>query len=423
MKTKIHGKYYDLTDFKHPGGDEAIELTNGIDSTVMFESYHPFVPKDKLADILKKYECQEKDMRSNEIIPDGIQYEYNSPFAMELKNTIASYFLGIAKEKGTKLLEATKADSLWSWLMPTQLLATVYAGYYFYNGYYSSLIPFSILLYLNSRIGHDAGHFAASHKPIINSILKYTCPSSLAISPFVWKVQHNIGHHLNTNILEKDPDLHHYDDIKFRLTQYSKYNAIQKYQHIMMSIIFLILSGILPNITAIKYIFTNKYNYVLFKAPLYKKIVVLFDVLIYISLFFITPYMLFPFNKAIVFILVPPVIIAGLFYINSQITHIHEDNMEHSNDWYKHQVLTASNHSLGKTFGFYFSGGLNYQIEHHLFPGVNHCHFPYIYKEVMAICEKHGVKYKAYNGYTDAFIDYYNWIKRLGNEPELYRTA
>ena len=51
MKTKIHGKYYDLTNFKHPGGDEAIELTNGIDCTVMFESHHPFVPKDKLADI------------------------------------------------------------------------------------------------------------------------------------------------------------------------------------------------------------------------------------------------------------------------------------------------------------------------------------------------------------------------------------
>ena len=97
--------------------------------------------------------------------------------------------------------------------------------------------------------------------------------------------------------------------------------------------------------------------------------------------------------------------------------------MEHSNDWYKHQVLTSSNHSLGKTFGFYFSGGLNYQIEHHLFPGVNHCHHPYIYKEVRAICEKHGVRYKAYRGYTDAFIDYYNWLKRLGNEPELYRAA
>ena len=190
-----------------------------------------------------------------------------------------------------------------------------------------------------------------------------------------------------------------------------------------MSVIFLILSGILPNITAIKYIFTNKYNYVLFKAPLYKKLVVLLDVLIYISLFFITPYMLFPLNKAILFILVPSIGTAGLFYINSQITHIHEDNMEHSNDWYKHQVLTSSNHSLGKTFGFYFSGGLNYQIEHHLFPGVNHCHHPYIYKKIMEICEKHGVRYKAYCGYTDAFTDYYNWLKRLGNDPTLYRAT
>ena len=93
--------------------------------------------------------------------------------------------------------------------------------------------------------------------------------------------------------------------------------------------------------------------------------------------------------------------------------------MVKSNDWYKHQVITASNHSINNILSFYLSGALNYQIEHHLFPGVNHCHFPYIYKKIQLICEKHDVKYKAYNGFIDSFYDYLNWIKLLGNDEKL----
>ena len=40
------------------------------------------------------------------------------------------------------------------------------------------------------------------------------------------------------------------------------------------------------------------------------------------------------------------------------------------------QVVTAQDFGHGSWFCYYFSGGLNYQIEHHLFPTVNHCHLP-----------------------------------------------
>jgi delta11-fatty-acid desaturase len=103
----------------------------------------------------------------------------------------------------------------------------------------------------------------------------------------------------------------------------------------------------------------------------------------------------------------------SLFAFNSQITHLHHDSFQNEKDWYKHQVLTSSNHSIGSTFGYIFSGGLNYQIEHHLFPGVNHCHLPYIQPIVEKICVKHGVSYKKFNGYYDAFCSYYKHIVSL----------
>ena len=66
-------------------------------------------------------------------------------------------------------------------------------------------------------------------------------------------------------------------------------------------------------------------------------------------------------------------------------------------DYYKHQVLTS--HSFTGTnaftawFTFLFTGGLNLQIEHHLFPTVNHCHLPYIQQIVKDVCKKHDVFY------------------------------
>ena len=43
--TKIHNKYYDLTNFNHPGGEDAIKLAYKRDATVLFESHHPFFRK------------------------------------------------------------------------------------------------------------------------------------------------------------------------------------------------------------------------------------------------------------------------------------------------------------------------------------------------------------------------------------------
>ena len=102
--------------------------------------------------------------------------------------------------------------------------------------------------------------------------------------------------------------------------------------------------------------------------------------------------------------------------VNSQITHIHTNCIKTDNDWYKHQIITASNYGVGKWFNLIFSGGLNYQIEHHLFPSVNHCHLPYIQPIIKKICKKYNVEYKEFDGYKDAFKSYYDHIILMSRE-------
>ena len=108
--------------------------------------------------------------------------------------------------------------------------------------------------------------------------------------------------------------------------------------------------------------------------------------------------------------IIPRTLYSLLFMINTQITHIHRSCMINNKDWYVHQINTSTNHGCDKMFNFIFSGGLNFQIEHHLFPSINHCHHPYIRPIVKKICKKYNVKYIEFNGYYDAFLSYYNYL-------------
>merc|ERR1712000_214532 len=75
------------------------------------------------------------------------------------------------------------------------------------------------------------------------------------------------------------------------------------------------------------------------------------------------------------FMLVPVGIVSLCFMLSSQVNHLTPDNIDkYDSDFYKHQVLTGHTFGVKSYLTFLFTGGLNFQIEHHLFPCVNHCH-------------------------------------------------
>jgi delta11-fatty-acid desaturase len=97
--------------------------------------------------------------------------------------------------------------------------------------------------------------------------------------------------------------------------------------------------------------------------------------------------------------------------------HLTDDNVDvFSSDYYKHQVLTAQSFmepGIAGWITFLFTGGLNLQIEHHLFPCLNHCHLPYIRPIVKAVCKKHGVPYTESSGLVEALGKYFSHLETL----------
>jgi linoleoyl-CoA desaturase len=112
-----------------------------------------------------------------------------------------------------------------------------------------------------------------------------------------------------------------------------------------------------------------------------------------------------------------------------QLAHVVEDNAfpePHpvtgaiENEWAIHEVETTANFARKNKLAAWYFGGLNFQIEHHLFPRVCHIHYPAISTIVENTCREFGVKYMSYPTIRAAVASHFRFLKKLGQkEPAL----
>ena len=119
LLTRIHDKWHDLSKFDHPGGPVALGLAKGRDATALFESHHYFIERQKLLQILAKYEVPPEVSTTLSILDDRDENDNQSPydwsgidkggFACEIRGLLVDYFSSLAKHRGTSVVEETKA--------------------------------------------------------------------------------------------------------------------------------------------------------------------------------------------------------------------------------------------------------------------------------------------------------------------------
>jgi delta11-fatty-acid desaturase len=262
---------------------------------------------------------------------------------------------------------------------------------------------------------HDGSHFAVSRDWHINWGIQYLY--RVLASPYDWLHQHIIGHHPYTNIHNKDPDLNHSGEIRY--TEHTKWNT----KYIKQEKLYFILTVFLLIVVNIKnsvlLIITQKYNTILYKIPndLKYSILHLCDILLYMYVFFILPFQIWSPFYAIKHAIIPFLIFSGIFNVTASVNHTHSESIKGQNkNWYIHQVTTSNN--FGSHWPHYYTSiGLNYQIEHHLFPTVNHCHLRDIQPIVKKLCAKHGIPYHHTGGYKEAIMGVYEHLREMGREP------
>ena len=205
--TKINNKYYDLTNFTHPGGKIPMLLINNKDGTTLFESYHPVSDRNMLNKILLKYEVNNVNINSKS--PYDFNKFSNNILVIELREEVYKYFKNIADNNNCSLISATKMSNNKIYeniLIFVLLLINIY---YLYNKYIFALFTTSFIHFLFIiNNWHDAGHFAMITNKKIELLIM---PILSALHPtFSWYTGHTRDHHSYTNIVGLDPDINEY---------------------------------------------------------------------------------------------------------------------------------------------------------------------------------------------------------------------
>ncbi|HEX5002603.1 MAG TPA: acyl-CoA desaturase [Bacteroidia bacterium] len=274
---------------------------------------------------------------------------------------------------------------------------------------------------------HDANHGAYSANPAINNIMGWAL-NMVGGSIFNWKLQHNVLHHTYTNIEGMDEDIAAKAGLRF--TEHSNLHARHKYQWLYAFPIYSITT--LYWVVAKDFLQFRRYirNGVI---PAHKKgkglilIRILLAKLVYVFAFLVLPGLISnaPFILTLSGFLLMHLTAGLILTVTFQLAHSVEDTSHPipdangiiENDWAIHQMNTTVNFCRKNKLISWYVGGLNFQVEHHLFPKISHIHYPRIAPIVKATAEEFGVPYLEQPNLTKAIRSHIRYLKTLGRLP------
>ncbi|MGB3586160.1 MAG: acyl-CoA desaturase [Tunicatimonas sp.] len=291
------------------------------------------------------------------------------------------------------------------------------------------LLPLAILMGvamagIGMSVMHDALHGSYSSSSKVNRWVGYIT-YFIGASPFVWKIQHNIFHHTYTNIYGLDEDIK--TKIVIRLSHHASLKWIHRYQHVYafflygLNTLFFILSDL------IKLLNYHRTGMILHqKSTLRAELIkLLFTKLSYLFFIVALPILISPLLwwQVLIGILAMHLVAGYIVTLVFQMAHVVEGvdqpilNAEGDieNAWAVHQLLTTANFARDNRFLNWYIGGLNYQIEHHLFPTICHVHYRRIAPIVEQTAQEFHLRYQVMPTFTQGIHSHIQMLKSLGH--------
>ncbi|MBD1397035.1 acyl-CoA desaturase [Pontibacter sp. JH31] len=294
-------------------------------------------------------------------------------------------------------------------------------------------LVFSLVLWFVMGIGvagvamsvmHDANHGAFSKSKTLNYLMAHSV-NLLGASAFNWKLQHNILHHTYTNVVEMDEDI---DDMVFmRFSPHTNVRFFHKVQWVyafffygLLTLYWVILKDFLQFFRFIRSgvnANSKAQNTSAFLKIVAFKVLYFFSILVAPTLIFGIPFL----EVLLGFVLmhfVAGIILSTVF----QLAHTVEGTSHPlpsetgviENDWAIHQLNTTANFSRKSKLLSWYVGGLNFQIEHHLFPRISHVHYPAIAEIVKETAAEFNLTYLESKTFVEAVRSHLSTLHRFG---------
>ena len=278
------------------------------------------------------------------------------------------------------------------------------------------------LAVIGFNVMHEGGHQSFSRHSWVNKTSAYFLNVLGGIS-YYWKIKHNVNHHTYTNIEGMDSDI----DVKpfMRLHEDQPLRAYHKFQHFY----WVILYGV-SYLAWIFYEDFEKYfsgkispNAEAKKLAHREHFIFWFTKIMYIAAYVVVPIIMVGWLPWLIGFLIITFTCGLVISIIFQLAHVVEGTQFHDahqdqkgkQEWALHQIGTTANFATSSKWLYWLLGGLNFQIEHHLFPRVSHIHYPQISRFVKEACRESNVTYLEYTSIFKAIGSHLLHLRRLGS--------
>jgi linoleoyl-CoA desaturase len=345
-----------------------------------------------------------------------------SNFLFTLKQRVDNYFSGkqISRHANPFMILKTVVFLSFTILLYGLLISSVLPLYL--------MLPAAMLIgismaFIGFNICHDALHGSYSSNKKVNRLLGFIF-NIIGANTYVWNITHNIVHHSYTNIVDHDEDIEIAPGL-IRINDTEPIKKMHRYQHIYAFFLYCL--------TTLSWFFRKDYlkffknnigsshvnkhprreyiNLFLYKAIYYGLFIVLPLLLMDISWWqFIIGFLAMNFAEGLVL---------GLVF---QVAHVVEntdmpqaaESGRMENSWAEHQLHTTANFAPRSRLASFFCGGLNLQIEHHLFPKVCHVHYRHLSAIVQATALEFNLPYHVNKTFAVAIRSHYQFLKKAG---------
>ena len=273
------------------------------------------------------------------------------------------------------------------------------------------------------NVMHDACHGSYSNKKWVNLVLGHTL-NAMGGNAFFWKIKHNIMHHTYTNIDGMDEDIAQTSLLRQSPTQ--KWRPIHRYQHYYLPFTYALTVFMWVGFGDFKKYFRRKVLNTPFQELntkehltfwISKALYLLFYIVIPIISVGWLPWLIGYATMGIV----TGIVLTYVFQLahaveGPEFEAVSTEDKVLETEWAVHQIKTTANFSPNNKILSWFVGGLNFQIEHHLFPRISHIHYPQISKIVRQKCKQFNLPYVSFPTVWEAVVSHTRIMKHLGRK-------
>ncbi len=343
-------------------------------------------------------------------------------FQRELRRKVDAYFVATGKRRRDCPRMYLKTALILTWAAASYVLLVFVA-----NSVWLALPLAASLGVAMAAIGfniqHDGGHGAYSEHRWLNKLMAFSL-DLLGGSSYMWAFKHNTVHHTYPNITGYDDDIDL--GIMGRLSPHAKKLSFHKFQHLYLWLLY----GFLP----IKWQWYDDFHdvavgriggYAYSRPKGWNLAGFIAGKALFFSLAIVLPLLLHPAWIVLAFYLVTSVVEGLTLSAVFQLPHCVEeagfpmpleDSGRIESDWAVHQLETTVDYAPRNRLLTWFVGGLNFQIEHHLFPQICHVHYTALAPLVRDTCSQFGLPYKVNPSFRTALASHFRWLRRMGKE-------